>query len=103
MARSTGTARAPSLRQRVRTFVFTSGVMAAAASLCLAALALALALASYNQADPSFDTVTGASATNWMGGAGAWIANLLFPSFGLAAVLTVPEIGRAAWREKEGE
>ncbi len=102
MARSTGTARAPSLRQRARAFVMMSGVMAVAAMLCLVALALALALLSYHAADPSFDTVTGAPAANWMGGAGAWTADLLFQLWGLGAVLLVPFIASMGMRMARG-
>src|SRR3546814_6257229 len=54
-----------------------------------------LALLSYHEADPSFDTVTGAAPQNWMGAPGAWVVNLLFQLFGLGA-----EIGRASCRER---
>src|SRR3546814_6501355 len=85
MARSTSAAHAPSFGERIRAFFVTSGVMAAAAALCLIALALAAALLSYHEADPSFDTVTGAAPQNWMGAPGAWVVNLLFQLFGLGA------------------
>src|SRR3546814_3349171 len=81
MARSTSAAHAPSFGERIRAFFVTSGVMAAAAALCLIALALAAALLSYHEADPSFDTVTGAAPQNWMGAPGAWVVNLLFQLF----------------------
>ena len=102
MARSTSAAHAPSFGERIRAFFVTSGVMAAAAALCLIALALAAALLSYNEADPSFDTVTGAAPQNWMGAPGAWVANLLFQLFGLGAVLMVPVIASLGVRLARG-
>ena len=103
MARSTSTARAPSLKDRLHAFVMMSGVMAAAALLCVAALVLAVALATYNAADPSFDTVTGAAPANWMSGFGAWIADMLFQLWGLAAVLWVPFIASMGVRLARGQ
>src|SRR3546814_13578388 len=76
--------------------------MAAAAALCLIALALAAALLSYHEADPSFDTVTGAAPQNWMGAPGAWVVNLLFQLLGLGAVLIVPVIASLGVRLARG-
>ena len=45
------------------------------------------ALATYNPADPSFNTATGETATNALGSVGAAWADLLWQYFGLAAVL----------------
>ena len=61
--------------------------------LCLLALAgaLAAALASYNPADPSWSTATGAAPTNWLGPPGAHAADLILQTSGLAGVL--PALG----------
>src|SRR3546814_16861262 len=63
---------------------------------------VAAALLSYHEADPSFDTVTGAAPQNWMGAPGAWVANLLFQLFGLGAVLIVPVIASLGVRLARG-
>jgi len=56
--------------------------------LCAAAgLALIAAFATYNPADPSFNAATDAAPTNLLGGAGAFWADLLLQSLGLAAWL----------------
>ncbi|MGO9816777.1 MAG: DNA translocase FtsK 4TM domain-containing protein [Acidocella sp.] len=45
--------------------------------LALVALVLLLAIVTYNPADPSFDTASGASTTNLAGPPGALLADLL--------------------------
>jgi len=52
-----------------------------------AGLLLTVALATYNPADPSFNTATGETATNLMGTVGAIWADLLWQYFGLGAIL----------------
>ena len=52
-----------------------------------AGLLLSIALATYNPADPSFNTATGGTATNLLGAIGAAGADLLWQFFGLGAVL----------------
>ncbi|MBR1778470.1 MAG: DNA translocase FtsK 4TM domain-containing protein [Alphaproteobacteria bacterium] len=56
---------------------------------------LTLALATYNPADPSWNTATGGTAANMLGSVGAVWADLLWQSFGLGAVLF--PISLAAW------
>lgn len=51
---------------------------------------LALALASYTQTDPSGSTASGSPVENWMGLAGAWVAERVLLVFGLAAGLLLP-------------
>ncbi|WP_374275647.1 DNA translocase FtsK [Brevundimonas sp.] len=58
---------------------FRGAAQAAAAILALAALV------SWNAADPSWNVASGAAATNWLGGFGAVISDLLYQSLGLAA------------------
>lgn len=50
-------------------------------------VALAAALATYDSADPSFNTTTGEAAGNALGGFGAGCADLLWQYFGLGALL----------------
>ena len=71
------------------------------------ALFLLLALATYTPSDPSFDTVGGSAATahatrlaarlgtqNWTGLVGAWLADALLQSIGLAAFFLPIVLGR---------
>ncbi len=67
-------------------------------ALAVAALLLLLALVSYNPRDPSFNTSTAGTATNWVGVAGATTADLFLQSFGLAALLPVLALIAWAWR-----
>jgi len=55
--------------------------------LLLGTVLLALALLSFNHADPSWNNAVDAAPTNILGHAGADLADLLFQSFGAAAVL----------------
>ncbi|MGH7094538.1 MAG: DNA translocase FtsK 4TM domain-containing protein, partial [Stellaceae bacterium] len=59
----------------------------AGASLVLVSLLLVLALLTYSSRDPSFDTATDGPATNFLGHDGAYVADLLVQSLGLAAYL----------------
>jgi S-DNA-T family DNA segregation ATPase FtsK/SpoIIIE len=67
----------------------------AALTLGLVALGLALVLASYNPADPSFDTATATAPRNLGGPVGAVLADLLLQGFGAAGVL--PCVAMLAW------
>jgi len=63
----------------------------------LIGLYLMAALASYNVNDPSFNTATTAAPTNWLGAPGAYVADLLMQSFGLAAfILAFPLVSWGA-------
>ncbi|MEN3952285.1 DNA translocase FtsK 4TM domain-containing protein [Iodidimonas sp. SYSU 1G8] len=62
------------------------------------AVVFALALFSFNPADPSLNTETDAIATNWMGGAGAWIADLLIQAVGLAGYAIALALLGWGWR-----
>lgn len=68
---------------------------------------LGLALASYTQTDPSPSTAAaGDSIANWMGAAGAFIADRVLLAFGLPAVLLLPLLyvsARRFWRGYEHE
>ncbi|MEC9434225.1 MAG: DNA translocase FtsK 4TM domain-containing protein [Pseudomonadota bacterium] len=77
------------------------------AGLALAAIAsaAALMLASYSPEDPSFFNMTGGAASNWLGMAGAYAADPLMRTLGLAAWMLPLLIGTWGWRlvTHEGE
>jgi DNA segregation ATPase FtsK/SpoIIIE, S-DNA-T family len=75
---------------RMRAWGRWFGVMLAGLSLAAAALLILLALISYNPADPSLNTRGAGPVTNWLGGAGAWTADLLLSLMGPLAVLLLP-------------
>jgi S-DNA-T family DNA segregation ATPase FtsK/SpoIIIE len=66
---------------------------------------LALALISYTQTDPSPSTAADpAQVANWMGTAGAWVADRVLLVFGLPAALLLPLLyvsARKLWRDVE--
>jgi len=68
--------------------------------LALVALVLLLALVTYNPADPSFDTASGASTTNLAGPPGALLADLLLQGFGVAGC--IPPLVLLAWAYRLG-
>ena len=76
-----------------------------AALLLGATMFLGLALASYTQTDPSPSTAADPGAVaNWMGAAGAWVADRVLLVFGLSAVLLLPLLyisARKLWRDVE--
>jgi S-DNA-T family DNA segregation ATPase FtsK/SpoIIIE len=87
-ARGAGAGRlvAPALALRAR----RAATVAAGAGLIVIALAVAVALIGYDARDPSFDTVTGAAARNWLGAPGAWVADALLALVGWAAAALLP-------------
>ena len=64
-------------------------------SLIVFGAALLISLTSYNPDDPSFNNATGAVASNWLGGPGAYIGDLLLSFFGVVAFL--PALALAGW------
>lgn len=58
-------------------------------SLIVLSIWLALVIISYNPADPSFNNATKISAKNWMGSAGAYIADPIMQAFGYAFTLAI--------------
>ena len=91
----------------MRRSVRRAAEMAGALFLFGAALFLVLALASYHQTDPSGSTAAAEGAVlNWMGGAGAWVADQALFLFGLVSVLLVPLLfvaGRRLWQLAEAD
>ncbi|MBM3502675.1 MAG: cell division protein FtsK [Alphaproteobacteria bacterium] len=68
------------------------------ATLGVLALLLAAALISYSSADPSLNNATGTAPRNWLGNAGAYVADLALQLLGGAALLVVPALAAWAWR-----
>lgn len=64
------------------------------------ALMIALALISYNPADPSLNTVSVGHTSNWVGSAGAIIADLLLQCLGIAGC--IPVLVLLAWAYRLG-
>ena len=76
--------------------------MAGSILLFAAMIFLALALVSYHQTDPSLSTAAGETIGNWMGRAGAYVADGALTLFGLVSVLLLPlfyAFGRKLWLE----
>ncbi|WP_309753002.1 DNA translocase FtsK 4TM domain-containing protein [Novosphingobium sp.] len=83
-----------------------SAEIGGAAALLGAMVFLALALVSYHQTDPSASTAAGGPVLNWMGGAGAWVAERALFLFGWISVLFLPLLyvfARKLWRFVEEE
>ncbi len=67
-------------------------------ALIITALAITAALISFNPADPSLNAASAATTTNLLGTTGAWTADLLMQSIGLAAWI-LPVVALAwGWR-----
>jgi S-DNA-T family DNA segregation ATPase FtsK/SpoIIIE len=65
---------------------------------------LTLALLSYTATDPSPSTAAAdVAVANWMGAAGAWVAERLFLPFGICALLLLPMLHRTALRLWHGD
>ncbi|MPY71167.1 MAG: cell division protein FtsK [Alphaproteobacteria bacterium] len=71
-----------------------------AAGLLLAAagLAIAAALASYNAADPSINVANAGTAQNWLGAPGAWTADILMQTMGVAGWIAAAVLIVWGWR-----
>ena len=68
-------------------------------TLMIASLLYALMLVSYNPADPSFShAAPNTQATNFVGLAGAWIADVALFALGWSAYWLVPVFAMSGWR-----
>ncbi|MEL6318506.1 MAG: DNA translocase FtsK 4TM domain-containing protein, partial [Pseudomonadota bacterium] len=85
----------PMFSQRERRAVTRAIRIVAGVAILIAAAALALALASAHPTDDGFYAVGFAETRNWMGDAGAMIADLLFMTIGAGAYAAVALA--AAW------
>jgi len=86
-----------------RQSIARSLVIAAAVALGLFTLFLTLALATYDSTDAALNTAAYGTAANWMGGAGAWFADLGLSIGGAGIALLLPLLGIMAWRLWTGE
>ena len=62
------------------------------------ATALALALATYNPNDAALNVASTGPSANWLGTPGAWTADLLLQTLGLASIAVVAVFASWAWR-----
>ncbi|GGB88226.1 hypothetical protein GCM10011494_03150 [Novosphingobium endophyticum] len=74
------------LKRSLRRASELSGALALFAAMAF----LALALVSYHQTDPSASTAASGDVQNWMGPAGAWVADFALTLFGPVSALFVP-------------
>ncbi|HYZ48029.1 MAG TPA: DNA translocase FtsK 4TM domain-containing protein [Sphingomonas sp.] len=82
----------PSWREAIARGFARSWALTGAIALAAAAFLLGLALVSYHPSDPALNTAAGGASQNWVGDAGAWIADLLLSLFGPAIGLLLPLI-----------
>ena len=71
-------------------------------ALLVLAFTLFVSLLSYDSADPSLNVATGREPTNWLGGAGAYLADSLFQLFGGAALAFGVTLTAWGWRIAKG-
>ena len=86
-----------------RQSIARSLVIAGAVALGLFTLFLTLALVTYDSTDAALNTAAHGTAANWMGGAGAWFADLGLSIGGAGIALLLPLLGIMAWRLWSGE
>jgi S-DNA-T family DNA segregation ATPase FtsK/SpoIIIE len=96
--RSMASQRASFLPAGVKSFARRRAVEAGGIALFVAAAGLALALASHNSADPNFNLATGRAPSNVMGLPGAYVADILVQTLGIAGALPVPALIAWGWR-----
>ena len=80
----------PDWRAVLKRSVRRAGELGGAVVLFAAMLFLIVSLATYSQTDPSASTAAGGEVQNWMGRAGAWVADQFLFYFGPVAWLFVP-------------
>ncbi len=79
--------------QSVRDLSYRTGLQGLGSGLALMGIFLVLSIASYNASDPSLNTSTSTLPKNWMGGGGAFAADILIQALGISAtVITFPLI-----------
>ncbi len=86
-----------------RQSIARSLVIAGAVALGLFTLFLTLALVTYDSTDAALNTAAHGTAANWMGGAGAWFADLGLSIGGAGIALLLPLLGMMAWRLWTGQ
>ncbi|NVJ90056.1 MAG: DNA translocase FtsK 4TM domain-containing protein [Methylocystaceae bacterium] len=99
MARSTTkTQRTPLLPPGAQEFLLRRGIEILGVVLGAMGIVLALMLASYNSGDPSLNSASPHEVTNLMGSTGAYVADVMLQSVGIAAVIPVLVLLSWAWR-----
>jgi DNA segregation ATPase FtsK/SpoIIIE, S-DNA-T family len=89
-------------RQMMRLSLLRSGALIGAAALALFALFYAISVLTYSPADRAFNSAADSVGHNWMGQAGAYLADSALFLFGLPAILLAPlvlVIARRLWRD----
>jgi DNA segregation ATPase FtsK/SpoIIIE, S-DNA-T family len=76
-------------RQMMRQSILRSGALVAAIALALFATFYAISLLSYHPGDRAFNTASVGATHNWMGQAGAYMADAAYFLFGIPAVLLI--------------
>jgi len=89
-ARNESGGRLDRLREGGRSAARRSGSFVGGLLLIVGVLFAIVALVSYHSTDPSPNTAAAGPVGNWMGGPGAWIADLLLSLFGLPVALLLP-------------
>jgi len=90
--------KAPLLPEKARAFFARMGLRTAGIGLSLAFAALAVALATYNQQDPGLISGSNSSPENWLGYPGAYAADILMQTLGLASFILILPLLTWAWR-----
>ncbi|WP_333573530.1 DNA translocase FtsK [Sphingomonas sp.] len=83
-------AEAPHWRDTMKAGVRRGGFVLAGTALFVVTVAIVLALVSYHASDPALNTASAGPARNWLGGVGAWVADILFTLVGLPVLLLAP-------------
>ncbi|MBY0582770.1 MAG: DNA translocase FtsK 4TM domain-containing protein [Sphingomonas sp.] len=91
-------AQRPMWRETMRAGARRSGALLMATATMAITVLLAIALLSYHPGDPSFSTAAGGPAQNWLGSAGALIADTLLGLAGWPILLLLPLGSMAAGR-----
>ena len=90
--------KAPLLPEKARAFFARMGLRISGTALAVAFVALAVALASYHQQDPGLISGSGSDPENWLGILGAYAADVLMQTLGLAAYILILPLLTWAWR-----
>ena len=93
----------PSLwRDTMKAGAIRSTALAGAIALFVVTIATTLAMLSYRSGDPSFNTAAAGPTRNWLGAPGAYLSDLMFALFGMAAIFLLPlglKIALRLWRD----
>lgn len=88
----------PLLPEAFISFIKANSIRSAGGLLWLAFIALVVALVSFNPADPAFNTATNANPENWLGLPGAYAADILLQTIGVAGLFLGLPLVTWGWR-----